>query len=61
MNATRLLHERGQSLWLDNITRGLLTNGTLGRYIATSTLRGDRAHLEPDDLRAGDRQVRLLR
>jgi len=32
MNATRQLHEMGQSLWLDNITRGLLASGTLGRY-----------------------------
>ena len=33
MNATQKLHERGQSLWLDNITRGLLISGTLRRYI----------------------------
>ena len=33
MNATQHLHDLGQSLWLDNITRGLLTSGTLGRYI----------------------------
>src|ERR1700752_5070202 len=26
------LREAGQSLWLDNITRGLLTSGTLRRY-----------------------------
>ena len=32
MNATRKLHDIGQSLWLDNITRGLLTSGTLRRY-----------------------------
>ncbi|HEX5270363.1 MAG TPA: transaldolase [Gemmataceae bacterium] len=32
MNATQKLHDIGQSLWLDNITRGLLTSGTLGRY-----------------------------
>jgi transaldolase len=29
MNATQLLHDLGQSLWLDNITRDLLDNGTL--------------------------------
>ena len=29
MKATQKLHEMGQSLWLDNITRGLLTRGTL--------------------------------
>jgi transaldolase len=32
MKATQKLHDIGQSLWLDNITRGLLTSGTLGRY-----------------------------
>jgi transaldolase len=33
IKATQKLHEIGQSLWLDNITRGLLTSGTLRRYI----------------------------
>src|SRR5256712_7759598 len=33
MNATQRLHDLGQSLWLDNITRDLLNNGTLKRYI----------------------------
>jgi transaldolase len=32
MNATRRLHDLGQSLWLDNITRGMLAGGTLRRY-----------------------------
>lgn len=32
MNATHKLHNFGQSLWLDNISRGLLTSGTLRRY-----------------------------
>lgn len=27
MNATRQLHDLGQSLWLDNITRGILNDG----------------------------------
>jgi transaldolase len=40
MNATRQLHDLGQSLWLDNITRGLLTSGTLGRYIGESAVSG---------------------
>ncbi len=31
--APRKLNELGQSLWLDNITRDLLNNGTLGGYI----------------------------
>jgi len=33
MKATQLLHDEGQSLWLDNITRDLLDSGTLRRYI----------------------------
>src|SRR5580658_8065076 len=33
MKATKELHDLGQSLWLDNITRDLLNNGTLKRYI----------------------------
>ncbi len=32
MKATQKLHDIGQSLWLDNITRRLLTSGTLRRY-----------------------------
>jgi transaldolase len=33
MKATQLLHNLGQSIWLDNITRDLLNSGTLRRYI----------------------------
>ena len=40
MNATRELHDLGQSLWLDNITRGLLSSGTLARYIADFNVTG---------------------
>ena len=40
MNATRQLHAMGQSLWLDNITRGLLTSGTLSRYIDELSVTG---------------------
>jgi transaldolase len=40
MNATRKLHELGQSLWLDNITRGLLASGTLERYIRELAVSG---------------------
>src|ERR1700674_5491513 len=39
-NATTRLHDLGQSLWLDNITRGLLTSGTLGRYIDEWSVTG---------------------
>src|SRR5450759_4393624 len=40
MNATQQLHDLGQSLWLDNITRALLTSGTLGRYIREFAVTG---------------------
>src|SRR5438874_12832654 len=40
MKATQLLHNLGQSLWLDNITRDLLTNGTLNRYIDDLSVTG---------------------
>jgi len=40
MNATTRLHAQGQSLWLDNITRGLLDSGTLARYIDEFSVTG---------------------
>jgi transaldolase len=40
MKATQRLHDLGQSLWLDNITRGLLTSGTLARYIGELSVTG---------------------
>jgi transaldolase len=41
MNATtQELHKIGQSLWLDNITRGLLTSGNLQRYIQELSITG---------------------
>jgi transaldolase len=40
MNATRALHELGQSLWLDNITRNLLRTGVLRRYIDELAVTG---------------------
>src|SRR5882757_6703980 len=40
MNATKKLHDVGQSLWLDNITRDLLNDGTLKRYIAELSVTG---------------------
>ena len=40
MKATERLHELGQSLWLDNITRDLLTSGTLQRYINELSVTG---------------------
>lgn len=38
--ATAQLHELGQSLWLDYITRGLLTGGTLEHYLADLSVTG---------------------
>src|SRR2546421_9291387 len=40
MKATQLLHDMGQSLWLDNITRDLLNSGTLQRYIDELSVTG---------------------
>ena len=40
MKATQLLHNLGQSLWLDNITRDLLNTGTLKRYIDELSVTG---------------------
>jgi transaldolase len=40
MKATAQLHDLGQSLWLDNITRDLLDGGTLQRYINELSVTG---------------------
>jgi transaldolase len=40
MKTTRKLHELGQSIWLDNITRDLLNDGTLRRYIDELSVTG---------------------
>ena len=40
MKATQLLHNLGQSLWLDNITRDLLDSGTLQQYIDELSVTG---------------------
>ncbi|MGK2942578.1 MAG: transaldolase [Immundisolibacter sp.] len=40
MKSTQQLHDLGQSLWLDNITRELLTSGTLSRYIRELAVTG---------------------
>jgi transaldolase len=40
MKATAKLHDAGQSIWLDNITRDLLESGTLSRYIAELSVTG---------------------
>jgi len=40
MTITKRLHDLGQSLWLDNITREILDNGTLRRYIDELSVTG---------------------
>src|SRR6516164_857068 len=44
MKATQLLHNLGQSIWLDNITRDLLNTGTLKQYIADLAVTGLTSH-----------------
>ncbi|MFO7579984.1 transaldolase [Nitrosomonas halophila] len=40
MKSTQQLHDLGQRLWLDNITRELLVSGTLSRYIGELAVTG---------------------
>lgn len=40
MKATQQLHDMGQSLWLDNITRGMLDDGTIEGYIKSESVTG---------------------
>jgi transaldolase len=40
MSMTKTLHDLGQSLWLDNITREILDDGTLSRYIEQFSITG---------------------
>ncbi len=40
MNAPRILHETGQRLWLDNITKALIDSGTLAQYINELSITG---------------------
>ena len=40
MKPTKTLHDLGQSLWLDNITRSLVNSGTLHRYIEEFSVTG---------------------
>lgn len=40
MNATQQLHDQGQRLWLDNITRALIDTGTLASYIRDLAVTG---------------------
>ena len=58
-NPLRTLQEYGQSVWLDFVSRDLLKSGGLAKLIARG--RAARRHLEPVDLRKGDRPRRRLR
>jgi transaldolase len=40
VKATQKLHDAGQSLWIDDITRGMLDNGTLQKYIDELSVTG---------------------
>ena len=40
MKSTQQLHDLGQSIWLDNITREILDNGTLRRYVDELSVTG---------------------
>lgn len=40
MKATETLHQHGQSLWLDNITRSMLDDGTIQHYIDSYSVTG---------------------
>ncbi len=40
MRPTKRLHDLGQSIWLDNITRDLLNSGTLARYVDDLSVTG---------------------
>ena len=59
MKPTQKLHDLGQSLWVDNITREMLREGR-PQGLHRRPL-GHRAHLEPEHLRKGDRRGRRLR
>ena len=59
MKATQLLHNLGQSIWLDNITRDLLNSGTLKRYIDELSVTGLTSN--PDDLRPRHQEQHRLR
>jgi len=50
MKATQKLHDIGQSIWLDNLTRSLLVSGTLSNYIQELSVTGLTS--KPYDLRS---------
>ncbi len=40
MKSTQELHQKGQSIWLDNITRSMLDTGQIQKYIDTHSVTG---------------------
>jgi len=54
MKPTQQLHDLGQSIWLDNITRTLLDDGTLARYIAEDSVTGLTSNPSIFDAAIGD-------
>ena len=58
MKATQTLHDLGQSLWLDNITRDLLNTGH-AQALHRRAL-GHRADVQSDDLRPRHQEQRRL-
>ena len=61
MQMTRQLHDLGQSLWLDNITRDLLTTGTLRRYIAEYVGDRDSRRIRRSSIRPSRPAPRTMR
>jgi transaldolase len=49
MNAVEMLHDEGQSFWLDGLTRELLTTGALARYVEDLAVTGVTSN--PESLR----------
>ena len=54
MNPTKELHDLGQSLWLDNITRTMLDDGTLAKYIKEFSITGLTSNPSIFDAAIGD-------
>jgi transaldolase len=44
VKATEILHDRGQSLWLDNITRSMLEDGVIQRHVDSYSVTGLRSN-----------------
>ena len=59
MNPLKSLQDHGQAVWLDFLSRGFIANGELKKLVDDGWRA--RRHLEPFDLRAGDRPFRRIR